>query len=275
MSTPNAMNNQPGYGPPMSQQQPQGPPPQGPPAPQGYPVQQTPMMSQPSQAPPGMSQGQQMPPQQSMMQQSQASSANMMGGPSGGPPPSSQPMGSRAMPPPNAYRRSPSQGRLNMQGEKIFFRKWLLFFLYLLLIFFKGSFLLFVFLFFFLSDVLMFSLRLDVTDFIVLLLWYSSTSTTYGRWKSLSMQSCPKWSWFHSDQHWQKFFSMKIQAYLSPNNCIQLTWLLHVHLLIQVNRDWLFLLGFSSGYIERTVDEKICLLTFYGRQNLYFLLALC
>lgn len=123
MSTPNAMNNQPGYGPPMSQQQPQGPPPQGPPAPQGYPVQQPPMMSQPSQAPPGMSQGQQMPPQQSMMQQSQASSANMMGGPSGGPPPSSQPMGSRAMPPPNAYRRSPSQGRLNMQGEKFFFRK--------------------------------------------------------------------------------------------------------------------------------------------------------
>ena len=120
MSTPNAMNNQPGYGPPMSQQQPQGPPPQGPPAPQGYPVQQPPMMSQPSQAPPGMSQGQQMPPQQPMMQQSQAGSANMMGGPSGGPPPSSQPMGSRAMPPPNAYRRSPSQGRLNMQGEKIF-----------------------------------------------------------------------------------------------------------------------------------------------------------
>ncbi|CAE1276159.1 SS18 [Acanthosepion pharaonis] len=117
MSTPNAMNNQPGYGPPMSQQQPQGPPPQGPPAPQGYPVQQPPMMSQPSQAPPGMSQGQQMPPQQSMMQQSQASSANMMGGPSGGPPPSSQPMGSRAMPPPNAYRRSPSQGQQYSQQQ--------------------------------------------------------------------------------------------------------------------------------------------------------------
>lgn len=116
MNTPNAMNNQPGYGPPMSQQQ-QGPPPQ---SPQGYPGPQQPMMSQSSSAPPGMSQGQAMPPQQSMMQQSQAGNNPMMSGPSPGPPPSNQPMGSRAMPPPNAYRRSPSQGRLNMQGERHF-----------------------------------------------------------------------------------------------------------------------------------------------------------